>query len=157
MVTPVNWATIRPCGPRLYYVNICAMSITYRPHAAAWALPWRVWASPGNHRAMRWHAPRPLGGRQTRAQTPPRRAPAYGDPEAGGNNHHGNPTLIELLRPSWATSAHPHHRQSGQARAARCSQRAHGRAGVVDYRPLGSRHTAILPHDDPVALARMAH
>jgi len=36
---PVNGATIRPYGQRLDYVNICAMSTTSRPHAAACALP----------------------------------------------------------------------------------------------------------------------
>ena len=75
MAIPVNGATMQPGGPRLYCVNICTMSITSRPHAAVWGLPWRVWASRGNDRAMTGHAARPPGGRQKGAQTGPRKLP----------------------------------------------------------------------------------
>src|SRR2546421_3202241 len=133
------------------------MSITSRSPGAVWDWPWRVWTSRGNDRAMTWHAVRPRGGRQKGAQTGSHRPHADGDPDAGRDDHYGNPTLIELLRASGATGVRPHYRQSGQACAPRRPQCAHGRAGIVDHGPVGSSHASILSHHGAVAVARMAH
>src|SRR5438128_5013507 len=152
MATHGNWATIRPCGPLLCCVNTFTRSITFRPPGAVWDWPWRAWASRGTDRVMPWHAVRPPGGRHKGAQTGPRRPQAYGDPDAGCDDHDGNPTLSELLRASWAAGAHPHDRPSGQACAPRRPQHPDRRDRVVEHRPLGSRHPSILPHDGAVAV-----